>query len=367
MEGLSRRRLVGLTAALPLLGQVSWAAPAAATETLSAAQSPVRLNFNESPWGPSASARTAMHEGVASCGRYPYPLQYALIETFARQQGVAEDHVQLFCGSKLALQYAVHAFTGARSLVVPEPSYEAPVDTALTRQTPVHAVALDAQHAHDVDAMLAIRPAPGMIYVCNPNNPTGTVTPAAALERLIAKAPSDTVVVVDEAYIHFSDAPSCIPLIKAHPNLLVLRTFSKLYGMAGARVGLAIGQPALLEALEAFDGYNVAAEPSLRGALASLEESGLVAQRKRDNLRLREATVSRLSAAGWRCTASQANCFMVDVRQPAQAVVKALADAQVKVGRVWSSWPTWIRVSVGDAAQMQRFEAAFFQVLGQAA
>ncbi|WP_296264567.1 aminotransferase class I/II-fold pyridoxal phosphate-dependent enzyme [Pseudomonas sp. UBA6562] len=358
MEGLSRRRLVGLGAALPLLGQVSWALPARAEP------SPVRLNYNESPWGPSVAAQAAMQEGIAGCGRYPYPLQYELIEVFARQNGVSEDQVQVFCGSKLALQYAVHAFTGPPSLVVAEPSYEAPVDAAQVRGTRVHAIPLDARHAHDVDAMLAADAAPGMLYLCNPNNPTGTLTPAAALERLIAKAPSDTVVVVDEAYIHFSDAPSCLPLIARHPNLLVLRTFSKLYGMAGARVGLAIGQPALLERLEAFDGYNVGAEPSLRGALASLQDGLLVAQRKRDNQRLRDATLARLRQAGWRCTASQANCFMVDVRRPAEGVVEALAKAQVLVGRVWPSWPSWLRVSVGDVAQMQRFEEAFFQVMG---
>ncbi len=357
MDGLSRRRLVGLGAALPLLSQVSWAASA---PTLS----PVPLNYNESPAGPSAAARVAMQEGIAGCGRYPYPLQYQLVEVFARQQGLAEDQVQVFCGSKLALQYAVHAFTGPASLVVAEPSYEGPVEAAQARRAPVHAVPLDAQHAHDVGAMLAADEAPGMIYLCNPNNPTGTLTPTEVIKRLIAKAPTDTVVVVDEAYIHFSDAPSCISWVRDHPNLLVLRTFSKLYGMAGARVGLAIGQAPLLEALEAFDGYNVAAEPSLRGALASLQDAAVVPQRKRTNQQLRDATLARLTGAGWRCTASQANCFMVDVRRPAAAVVDALAREQVLVGRVWPSWPTWIRVSVGDGAQMRRFEEVFFRVLG---
>ncbi|MBK5004694.1 pyoverdine biosynthesis transaminase PtaA [Pseudomonas sp. S32] len=360
MEGLSRRRLVGLGAALPLLGQVSWAAPAAAA----GAAAPVRLNYNESPFGPSAAVQAAMHQGVAGCGRYPYPLQYQLIEVFARQQGVDEDQVQVFCGSKLALQNAVHAFIGPRSLVVPEPSYEAPTQTAEARGATVHSVPLNTQQAHDVDAMLAADPNPGLIYLCNPNNPTGSVTPAADIERLLRRAPADSVIVVDEAYIHFSDVPSCIPLVKAHANLLVLRTFSKLYGMAGARVGLAIGQAPLLEALEKFDGYNVAAEPSLRGALASLEDATLVARRKQGNQQLRDATVARLTGAGWCCTASQANCFMVDIRRPAEAIVAALKEQNVLVGRVWPSWPTWIRVSVGDEAQMRRFEDAFFHVLG---
>ncbi|MBJ9977251.1 pyridoxal phosphate-dependent aminotransferase [Pseudomonas sp. S75] len=357
MLALSRRSLVGLGLALPALGALRLAHGAPADP------GPVQINFNESPWGPSAAARQAMAEGIANCGRYPYKAQYRLIDHFAAQHGLQADQVQVFCGSKLALQHAVMAFTQRGSLVLAEPSYEAPVEAAQARGTAVHAVPLDRQHAHDVDAMLAADAKPGMIYLCNPNNPTGTLTSRHAIERLLSRAPADSVVVVDEAYIHFSDAPSCIELVREHPRLLVLQTFSKLYGMAGARLGLAIGQAPLLRQLEVYDGENVAAAPTLLGGLASLADPQLVPTRKAANARLRDATIAWLGDRGWQCTASQTNCFMIDLRTPAQPVVERLAERGVLVGRVWRSWPNWMRVSVGSEHDMQRLREAFVQVM----
>jgi len=362
MTDMTRRSLVGLSMALPLLGQINWAnaAPLAATTDIG----PTRINYNESPWGPSQAAREAMREGIGLCGRYPYDAQYRLIDLFAAEHGLASDQVQVFCGSKLALQHAVRAFTEQRSLVVPEPSYEAPAEAAAGKGTQVHSVALDARHAHDIDAMLAADRAAGLIYLCNPNNPTGTVTPRQDIERLLARKPAGSVVLVDEAYIHFSDAQSCIDLVKEHPELLVLQTFSKLYGMAGARLGLAIGQAPLLQRLEAFDGQNVAAAPTLLAGLASLQDRQLVPQRKAVNAHLRDQTIAWLAERGWHCTASQTNCFMIDMRRPGQAVVERLAEEGVLVGRIWPSWPNWVRVSVGDEQDMQRFRAAFAKVTG---
>ncbi|CAI3799202.1 Putative phenylalanine aminotransferase [Pseudomonas sp. MM221] len=361
MTDMTRRSLVGLGMALPLLGQINWAN--AATHATAGSSGPVRINYNESPWGPSPAAREAMREGIGLCGRYPYDAQYRLIDAFAAEHGLAQGQVQVFCGSKLALQHAVMAFTGQRSLVVPEPSYEAPVEAAAERGAQVHSIALNAHHAHDIDAMLAADRTPGLIYLCNPNNPTGTVTPRKDIERLLTRKPAGSVVLVDEAYIHFSDAQSCIGLVREHPELLVLQTFSKLYGMAGARLGLAVGQAPLLKKLEVYDGQNVAPAPTLLAGLASLQDRQLVPQRKADNARLRDQTIAWLAERGWRCTASQTNCFMVDMRNPGQPVVDRLAEEGVLVGRIWPSWPNWVRVSVGDERDMQRFREAFAKVV----
>ncbi|MFV3405226.1 MULTISPECIES: pyoverdine biosynthesis transaminase PtaA [Pseudomonas] len=359
MTDLSRRSLVGLGLSLPLLGQLSWASQ---TPTSASQDGPVQINFNESPWGPCSAARKAMQDGIAQSGRYPYKAQYRLIDLFAERHDLPSAHVGVFCGSKLALQHAVMAFTGPRSLVIAEPSYEAPVEAAKGHGAPVHSVPLNKHHAHDIDAMLAADAQAGMIYVCNPNNPTGTLTPRRDIERLLMRKPAGSVVVIDEAYIHFSDAPSCLDLVKEHPDLLVLQTFSKLYGMAGARLGLAIGQAPLLARLEVFDGDNVAPASTLLAGLASLQDPQLVAQRKRDNARLRDHTIAWLGERGWRCTASHANCFMIDLRSHAQPLIERLAREQVLVGRVWPSWPHWMRVSVGDENDMRRFREAFAKV-----
>lgn len=355
MVMLSRRSLMGLGLALPALPRLAWsAAPAEGPRP-----GPTLLDYNESPWGPSVAARRAMRDSIALAGRYPYGPQYRLIDTYAAQHGLDASQVQLFGGSRLALQHAVMAFTGPRSLVMADPSYEEPAQAAERHGATVHTVALDERHAHDVDAMLAADTQAGLIYVCNPNNPTGTLTPRTAIERLLRDKPEGCVVVVDEAYIHFSEAASCLDLIADHPELLVLQTFSKLYGLAGARLGLAIGQAPLLERLEVHDGYNVANVSALLAGQASLDDPTLIPSRKAHNTRLREATIAWLGERGWRCTASHANCFMIDLRQPAQPVVERLAAAGVRVGRVWPSWPNWMRVSVGDDTDMQRFREAF--------
>ncbi|WP_300630492.1 pyridoxal phosphate-dependent aminotransferase [Pseudomonas sp.] len=356
MVNVSRRSLLALGAALPVLGHLDWAV--ASPEP--AASDYVLLNYNESPYGPSKAALEAMQRGSAAAGRYPYSHMYALAALFARQQGINEENVAVFAGSMAALRYAVLAFTSpTRGVVMATPSYEVPRQAAESNKAPVHEVNLDAQHAHDVPAMLAADPQAGMLYLCNPNNPTGTLTSTEAIRQALANKPKGSVLVVDEAYIDFCDAPSCVSWIKDHDDLLVLRTFSKIYGMAGARLGLAIGHPALLERLAVFGGDNVPAGASLLGAHASLEDVKLLGQRKALNAGLRDETIAWLNGRGFTCTVSHSNCFMIDVKQPAEPVVERLAAQNVLVGRVWENWPQWVRVTVGNKQDMQRFREAF--------
>ncbi|NVZ23204.1 pyridoxal phosphate-dependent aminotransferase [Pseudomonas costantinii] len=356
MVSVSRRSLLAMGAALPVLGHLDWAA----ASPLPTTSDKVLLNYNESPYGPSGAAREAMQRGIATSGRYPYPDMYALAALFAQQQGIEQEHVAVFAGSMAALRYAVLAFTSeARSLVMATPSYELPRQAAESRKASVHEVNLDAQHAHDVPAMLAADPQAGMLYLCNPNNPTGTLTLTEAIRQALANKPKGSVLVVDEAYIDFSDAPSCVSWVKDHDDVLVLRTFSKIYGMAGARLGLAIGHSALLERLAVFGGDNVPAASSLLGARASLEDVKLLPQRKALNAQLREETVAWLKSRGFTCTASRSNCFMIDVKQSAEQVIKRLAAQKVMVGRVWKNWPQWVRVTVGTQQEMQRFREVF--------
>ena len=356
MFSVSRRSLLAFGAALPVLGRLDWAVaspPPAPADT-------VRLNYNESPYGPSAAAREAMQRGIALSGLYPYGYMYGLAEQFAKAQGLAEEQVAVFAGSMAALRYAVLAFTSqARGLVMATPSYEVPRQAAEAWQAPVHEVSLNAEHAHDVPAMLAADPQAGMLYLCNPNNPTGTLTPTEAIRQALANKPKGCVLVVDEAYIDFCDAQSCVSWVKDHDDLLVLRTFSKIYGMAGARLGLAIGHPALLERLAVFGGDNVPAASTLLGARASLDDLKLVPQRKALNAQLRDETSAWLKGRGFTCTVSQSNCFMINVKQPAEQVIEKLAAQGVLVGRVWKDWPQWVRVTVGNKQEMARFREVF--------
>ncbi|HJE34746.1 MAG TPA: aminotransferase class I/II-fold pyridoxal phosphate-dependent enzyme, partial [Pseudomonas aeruginosa] len=215
MPALSRRSFVTLTALASSSILLSPRAFAGSGAT-SAAGKPQEtfLDFNESPYGPSAKARAAMQQAAALCGRYDYDAQDALVGLFAKQNGIPAECVHAYCGSRQPLQYAVAAFTGKeRSLVMADPSYDSVLGAAQAQGAKVAAVPLDAEAAHDIERMLAAaqRDA-GLIYICNPNNPTGTLTPHERIVRAIERKPKRSVVLVDEAYIHFSDAPSVVGL-----------------------------------------------------------------------------------------------------------------------------------------------------------
>ncbi|MDE1165512.1 MAG: aminotransferase class I/II-fold pyridoxal phosphate-dependent enzyme [Pseudomonas sp.] len=366
MTAFSRRSFVtaatlaGIAPALP-----AWAAQAAAPNGVDPifGDDIIRLDYNESSYGPTTSAVKALELGARQSGRYYYEQQVRLIELFARQNQVPSDHVAVFCGSRSPLQYGLARYAGQRGVVTAAPTYDSVANGAGALGAAVHEVALDAHHAHDVRAMLAADAQAGVMYLCNPNNPTGTLTPRADIEHLVTHKPGGCLAIIDEAYIHFSDAPHCLDLAVRHDDVMVLRTFSKLYGMAGARLGFAIAKPALLKDLQRLNGYNFVSVAAALGGIASLEQADLVAERKATNRRILHDTTERLRKAGYRCTDAQANCFMVALGRPAEPVIQALAQRKVQVGRVFDAWPDWMRVTVGTPLQMQAFLEAFMQVM----
>ena len=199
--------------------------------------------------GPSDAARQAMVEIIPRGGRYLFSMEEELTEIFAKQEGLDPQSVMAFAGSSEPLHYTVLAFTSKdRPLVIADPGYEAPMWAAKVSGASVIKVPLSdpkGAASHDIKAMLAAASNPGVIYICNPNNPTGTCTPRSDIEYAVANAPKDTILLIDEAYIHLCDAPRSIDFVKEGKNVIVLRTFSKLYGMAGIRMGLVIGRPDL--------------------------------------------------------------------------------------------------------------------------
>ncbi|MGI9071648.1 MAG: aminotransferase class I/II-fold pyridoxal phosphate-dependent enzyme [Bryobacteraceae bacterium] len=215
----------------------------------------VKINANENPLGPCPEAADAIYNAVKQGGRYMYEQTDMLAETLAGVLDVKfssnqdESFVQIFPGSSAPLHQAVIAFCSKdRSFVNADPGYEAGARAAAYVGVKVVSVPLKkGAYDHDVKAMLAAAPNAGLFYVCNPNNPTGTVTSRSDIEYLVANKPQGSVVMIDEAYIHFSkNAVSCTDLAAAGKDVLVLRTFSKLYGMAGLRAGAAIARPDLL-------------------------------------------------------------------------------------------------------------------------
>jgi histidinol-phosphate aminotransferase len=327
----------------------------------------VYINANENPLGPCEAARAAVAAIIPQGGRYSDWLTDDLLKEFARMEGLKREYVMAYPGSSAPLHYAVLAFTSSgKSYVTADPGYEAGMRAAGISGARVVKVGLTEKYAHDVKAMLAAAPDAGLFYVCTPNNPTGTLTGHADTENLVANKPKNAVVMVDEAYIHFADAGSTLDLVKADKDIIVLRTFSKIYGMAGLRCGFAIGRPDLLERIEAFSGWNAMPITAVAAATASLKSTGLIAERKRGNAAIREETFEWLRGKGYSCTPSQSNCFMLDTKRPTRQVIQAMAKENVFIGRAWPLLPTSVRITVGTQAEMERFRAAFQRVMASA-
>ncbi len=327
----------------------------------------IHIDANENPLGPCEVARQAMASIIPRGGRYLFNMQEELAETFARLEGLNPESVAPFAGSSEPLHYTVLAFTSKdKPLVIADPGYEAPMWAAKVSGAPILKVPLaDPKGAatHDIKAMLAAASNPGVIYICNPNNPTGTVTPRADIEYAVANAPKGTILLIDEAYIHLSDAAPSLDFVKDGKDVIVLRTFSKLYGMAGIRMGFAVGRPDLLAKVTSLGGENSLPITAVVAAKASLLDSDLVPKRKKIIGDIRRDTLAWLKSEGYATTPSDSNCFMLDVRRPGKEVQAALASKDMFVGRIWPAWPTCLRVTVGTPDEMTSFRKAFTEVM----
>ncbi len=370
-SGVSRRNFMRIAAATSALASM----PIFTESRLAFAQRPhfadpnkgIHIDANENPLGPSEKARQAMLDIIPKGGRYEFPMQMELAEVFAKQEGLDPESVMPYAGSSEPLHYTVLAFTGpSKPLVIADPGYEAPMWAAKVSQAPVLKVPLaDPKGAatHDVKAMLAASSTPGVIYICNPNNPTGTITSPEDIEYVVANAPKGTIVMIDEAYIHLSDVPSSLHFVKEGKDVVVLRTFSKLYGMAGIRMGFAVARPDILKKLEVFGGQNSLPITAIAAAKASLIDTELVPARKKLIGEIRTENLAWLKNEGYACTPSVSNCFMLDVKRPGGEVLAAMAKKEVYIGRIWPAWPTQVRITVGTRQEMATFQKTFKEVM----
>jgi histidinol-phosphate aminotransferase len=324
----------------------------------------VLINANENPMGPCPEAAEAIRNVVQKGGRYMYALTDDLAKTLAEVEGVKPDYVRPFAGSSAPLHQSVLAFCSPqKSYVAGDPGYEAGGRAAKFIGARAINVPLTKDYAHDVKAMAAADPNAGLIYLCNPNNPTGSLTSREDMEWLLANKPAGSILVVDEAYIHIADgATSMVDMAAKDKEIIILRTFSKLYGMAGLRAGAAIGRPDLLDKIMP---YSAGALPvtAMVGATTSLKVKTLVAERRKIIKDIREDTLAFLDKNHIHYVPSVSNKFMVDVKRPGREVIDLMAKENVYIGRVWPSWPTYVRVTVGSREDMAKFKTAFLKVM----
>ena len=324
----------------------------------------VKIDANENPLGPCPEAADAIHNVVKKGGRYQYDLTDQMEQTLAEQEGLKPNYVVAYAGSSAPLHQSVLGFCSKdRPFVAADPGYEAGGRAAKFIGAKVVQVPLrKGTWDHDVKAMVAAAPNGGLFYVCNPNNPTGTLTSRADIEWLVENKPAGSVVLIDEAYIHISpNAVKCSDLVAKDKDVIVLRTFSKLYGMAGLRAGAILARPDILEKVR---GWSAGMMPitGMVGATASLKVGNLVESRRKLMGDVREDTFAFLTKKNVEFIPSESNCFMLNAKRPGRELWKAMTEEKVYIGRTWPVWPTWVRVTVGTRDEMLKFQKAFDKV-----
>jgi histidinol-phosphate aminotransferase len=386
---LSRRNFVRLFGAGMTVAATRPAfAQKTVTETASAADAPmprrraggfrelppgiVIISSNENPLGPAQCALEEMVKAAPLGARYDTTgVARATVQTITEQFGLKPGYVDLYPGSGGPLDMALMSNIGPdRGLVCGDPSYEQGPRAAAACKAPLRMVPLTSTWAHDVRAMAAADPHAGAFYIVNPNNPTGTMTPREDILWLLRNKPAGSVVIVDEAYHHFSTDESVIDQVAGDQDIIVMRTFSKIYGMAGIRAGFAFGRPDLLEKFQAISPEirlrNVASVSLISAAMAgaSLRDPQLVPTRRKVNSDIREATLEFLEKNGYKyISGSRANFFMVDVKRPGHEFMENMLKEKVAIGRTWKALPTYVRVTVGTADEMVKFQSAFVKCM----
>lgn len=330
----------------------------------------VRIGTNECWTGPFPAAIAAGTAALAEGNRYePSHLRRTLLENVAAVEGLPVDHVLPWPGSSDPLSRVVVTFCSpGRGLVSADPTYEAAWGTAAWLGVKVTKVPLSPanRYATDVRAMLAADGNAGVYYVCSPNNPTGTATPFADIAWLVENKPTGSIVLVDEAYLHFAGTPSAASLVASGKDVVVLRTFSKIFGMAGLRLGLSMARPELHERMMRYDGRMQSGALSVVALAAggtAVTRHADIAARRREMIATRETTLAHLRDRGIPTLPTDANMFMVEWKRPAAEVKAAFAAEKIDIGRSWPIWPTRSRITVGSESDMAAFRTAVDKIV----
>jgi len=286
---------------------------------------------------------------------------------------VPQEMILLSGGSGDILSAVVKAYTSpTKALITGLPSYESPVRSAQRSSAKVVEVPLTADLRLDTKAMTAKATGAGLVYLCNPNNPTSTVVPVAEvnalIEAVVAASPS-TMILVDEAYFEYADMPgfgTAVPMARKYPQVIVARTMSKIHGMAGMRVGYAIAQPKTLTTLREFHSGSGLSSMSLAAATASLKDLEHMEKQRDMNREVRKFTTDAFAKAGYTVAASDANFVFVNIRRDSRTFQEACRVKGVQVGRAFPPMTTWARISIGTQEEMNKAVPVFMEVLSAA-
>jgi histidinol-phosphate aminotransferase len=333
----------------------------------------IRISSNENARGPGRKTMDALRNTITPRVGRGYPPDYTgdLVATVAETYGVSRDHVIVGTGSGPILEAATRAFCSAqKGLVTAAPTYGTCDQAARRIGAPVKMITVDKSLGLDIDAMAEAAKGAGMVFFCNPNNPTGTVHNAAAVEKFVRRvrqSSPETKILIDEAYIdytHDANVKTAVPLAKELAGVFVTRSYSKAHGMAGLRLGYAVGQPETLKAISGA--WNLGSVNTLTAAagIASLRDAKHIEEERAENARVRDFTLQAFKSMGFEAADNHTNCIFVDLKRPAKEFRDACAALKVSVGRDFPPFEkTHSRITLGSMDEMRQAVQVFRKVL----
>jgi histidinol-phosphate aminotransferase len=318
----------------------------------------IKLSSNENPHGPSPASRTAMTAVVNSSNRYPWEATTQLREKIASLYGLTKEHIMIGAGSSELLgTTSLLAALQKGNAVAPDPIFRLWMPAARKCGLPVKLVPLTTKKVTDLQRIKdAMDSNTKMVYLCNPANPTGTIIPVAELETFIKDIAPKCIILLDEAYTEFSDEPSMAKWVNEYPNLVVAKTFSKIHGMAGARIGFAMAHPQTIKQLNDLQPWaNAGAGAvSLAGALASLDDKNFMTFCKSENQKARSIFYKALEKSGMPYINSHTSFVYFDSTPFGKDVQKLLESQQIIGARTFEEGTKWLRLSVGTVDEMKK-------------
>ena len=319
----------------------------------------IRLCFNENPFGTSPKALEAMQKSLSLSSRYDFKLADVLCEKIAGNNNVKKENILVSAGSSFLLELITkYVSLDKGHIIIPDPSFTifAPIAEFLGMSKSV--IALNDKKKIDLVKMKSsIQKDTKLIYICNPNNPTGDLLSRAEIENFIKSIPDNIIVLVDEAYIEFTTQKSLSDLVDVYKNLIVTRTFSKLYGFAGARLGYAIGHPKMIENLKKLQSWSGAeiSVVTMAGAIAAMDDQVFITKVLDNNKKVKDFTISEFNIRGIKTIPSSANFVYFSLENYKSDYFKKLKEAKILGGKTYEEKGKWTRISLGTIEEMRKY------------
>lgn len=319
----------------------------------------IRLCFNENPFGTSPKALEAMQKSLSLSSRYDFKLADVLCEKIAGNNNVKKENILVSAGSSFLLELITkYVSLDKGHIIIPDPSFTifAPIAEFLGMSKSV--IALNDKKKIDLVKMKSsIQKDTKLIYICNPNNPTGDLLSRAEIENFIKSIPDNIIVLVDEAYIEFTTQKSLSDLVDIYKNLIVTRTFSKLYGFAGARLGYAIGHPKMIENLKKLQSWSGAeiSVVTMAGAIAAMDDQEFITKVLDNNQKVKDFTISEFNIRGIKTIPSSANFVYFSLENYKSDYFKKLKEAKILGGKTYEEKGKWTRISLGTIEEMRKY------------